>query len=151
MDSGSGAIGIIIAALVVALFIGVAYVVVNQSVSPVSPAPVIPPPPASSPSILPPSESEPPPPSPQDRAGCEARGGQWGVFGLRGEAECNLPTPDAGKLCRKKADCASLCVTNDQAVPGSQAQGFCYGWTVIAGTCLNTVEDGKARDSICTD
>ncbi len=88
---------------------------------------------------------------PEDQASCEARGGQWGRFGLMEKDQCNLPTADAGKKCSDHSECESDCITEDSVPAGTKATGKCFGRTVTLGRCMNGVKDGKAQGVICVD
>ena len=85
-----------------------------------------------------------PPPANEDD--CTAAGGSWGRFGLYVISECNMPTPDAGNSCSGAADCASACLFE---IP--DAIGTCYGYTILRGTCLTYVENGKPSKRLCVD
>jgi hypothetical protein len=85
------------------------------------------------------------------RAECEAAGGKWGRFGLRQRELCDLPAPDAGKVCTDSKDCASACVAPDTAPVASIAEGKCYGRMLLLGTCLKQVRGGVVAPPLCAD
>ena len=88
---------------------------------------------------------------PTTRAECEAAGGQWGRFGLRQREMCDLPAPDAGKVCSDKQDCVSACVAPESAAVGSHAQGTCHARMLLLGTCLKQVRGGVVTPILCAD
>ena len=77
---------------------------------------------------------------------CAAAGGIWARFGLYEVSECNMPTPDAGRACLHSTECVSACVFE---IPDAGAT--CYGFTILRGTCLSYVENGKAAPPLCVD
>lgn len=91
---------------------------------------------------------------PGDQVSCEARGGKWGPVGLGPTATCNLPTKDAGKPCRDRKDCESLCVAtltpSQQKKFPVQTSGRCAAWQRNAG-CIAAVEDGWVHAIVCVD
>jgi hypothetical protein len=91
------------------------------------------------------------PAEPTTRADCEAAGGRWGRFGLRQLEMCDLPAPDAGKVCSDKQDCVSACVAPESAAVGSQAQGTCYPRRLLLGTCLKQIRGGVVTHRLCAD
>lgn len=61
--------------------------------------------------------------STKDEAECKSKGGIWGDVKGRGRIfGCNLPTQDAGKVCRDSKECESACVHQK-----------CYGWKEFRG------------------
>ena len=86
-------------------------------------------------------------PKPDNEADCNEANGQWGRFGLYQIEECNVPTPDVGRICTDSFECISACVSE---LPTGDS-GTCYGWTIVRGTCLNYVEDGKVNGTLCVD
>jgi hypothetical protein len=89
--------------------------------------------------------------TPTDRAKCERAGGRWDRFGLLDREQCNLPTGDAGKVCRDARDCRSACIAPEGVGPGERAGGACFGWTLLLGTCLAHVKDGIMQPRLCVD
>ncbi len=84
---------------------------------------------------------EPPKPDPDDRAACEAKGGDYKPAGLAANYYCILPTPDAGKACRKSSDCSSgMCLAESRSCP---AKGPLFG-------CYDILEDGEVL-TMCID
>lgn len=55
-----------------------------------------------------------------------------------------------GKPCQGVVDCggSEVCVIEFEKIPG---KGFCYGWTVLVGTCQNYVEDAMISSPLCLD
>ena len=86
-------------------------------------------------------------PTPESENACGSAGGDWGLFGLYRIPQCNLPTPDAGNVCTDSVECISACVFE---TPGGTS-GTCFAWTIVRGNCLNFVEDGKVKGTICVD
>ena len=86
-------------------------------------------------------------PTPDNESDCIERGGRWGRFGLYLIPECNVPAPDVGRACTDSVECISACVSE---LPTGNS-GTCYGWTIVRGTCLNYVEDGKVHGTLCVD
>lgn len=96
---------------------------------------------------------------PKDKATCEAQGGRWGKIGLAPIEQCNLPTPDAGKVCSDSRDCTGMCIAElskedydrvwrDKAV--IQTMGKCAPWRITVG-CVPQVTNGKVQGIICID
>ncbi|MBI5032993.1 MAG: hypothetical protein HZB51_20925 [Chloroflexi bacterium] len=96
---------------------------------------------------------------PKDKAICEAQGGKWGKIGLSPTEQCNLPTPDAGKVCSDSSDCAGMCIANlsqtdydrvwkDKTV--IQTNGKCTPWRITVG-CVPQVTNGKVQGILCID
>jgi hypothetical protein len=95
---------------------------------------------------------------PADKSACEAIGGKWGVWGLAPQAQCNLPTNDAGAACTNSDQCQSLCLA--QLSPEEfeaafkegktfEKGGFCAPMTIVVG-CVPLVKDGVVQ-IICLD
>ncbi|HHL20167.1 MAG TPA: hypothetical protein ENJ52_01430 [Aliiroseovarius sp.] len=76
----------------------------------------------------------------QDRAECEARGGEYARAGLFGHA-CFMPTPDAGQACSRAGDCEGVCYADTRQ---------CSAVTPVFGCIAMLDEDGK-RVEICID
>ena len=89
--------------------------------------------------------------APDTRAECEAAGGRWGRYGIRQQELCDLPARDAGKACTDSNACVSACIAPDSAPVGSQAEGTCYGRTLLLGTCLKHVRGGVVTPPLCGD
>lgn len=89
--------------------------------------------------------------APTTRADCEAAGGTWGRFGLRQQELCDLPAPDAGKVCSDARDCVSACIAPDAAPVGSRSAGTCHGRMVLMGKCLKHVSEGVVTPPLCAD
>ena len=55
-----------------------------------------------------------------------------------------------GNDCKSKADCGGVeeCITEVNKIPG---KGACYGWTIMAGTCLSPVKGGMIGRPLCVD
>jgi hypothetical protein len=87
------------------------------------------------------------PPPPQSQADCLASGGQWGRWGLSPREECNLPAPDAGRLCFASAACSGACLALAPVAPAGIGQ--CSARTIVLG-CHTFVEDGIVQ-RICYD
>lgn len=96
---------------------------------------------------------------PKDKVTCEAQGGRWGRIGLSPVEQCNLPTPDAGKVCSDSSDCTGMCIADlskadydrvwrDKAV--IQTSGKCAPWRITVG-CVPQVTNGKVQGIICID
>lgn len=96
---------------------------------------------------------------PQDQATCLAQGGRWGRIGLSPREQCNLPAPDAGRVCNDSSECTGLCLADlspeekervtRQKVP-VQTSGKCSNWVIVVG-CVAEVESGQVRNIICRD
>jgi len=87
-----------------------------------------------------------------DKASCEAAGGKWEPAGLQQIERCNLPTSDAGKVCRSASECErGVCFTDKIEMRDVETEGRCYGWSLSIGTCLNRVEEGKTTGVLCID
>ena len=82
---------------------------------------------------------------------CTASDGEWGVAGLSYPGtlpSCNLPTPDAGRVCTTNRQCRqSACQPDagaEQAPPG-QATGHCDKYGHLYPHCDPTVVLGSVR------
>lgn len=82
---------------------------------------------------------------------CEEQGGKWSRAGQSHDHQCNLPTMDAGKICSDSKECQSVCITEGSVIAGTAVTGFCYGWSLLEGTCLNQVSGGVAEGENCED
>ena len=76
----------------------------------------------------------------QERAECEAKGGEYAQAGLFGHA-CYLPTEDAGKSCAAAGDCQGICYADTRQ---------CSPVTPEFGCIAMLDEDGQ-RMEICID
>ena len=84
---------------------------------------------------------QPPKPDPEDRAACEAKGGDYQRAGIAANFYCILPTPDAGKACRRGTDCNSgMCLAESRTCP---VQGPLFG-------CYEILEGGEVL-TMCID
>ena len=85
---------------------------------------------------------------------CRAAGGAWARFGVHahlcGIYSCVERTTDAGKLCRDKADCEHLCITDRPAVIGAEASGRCTSLRSNFG-CFTHVDGGRIVGRVCVD
>jgi hypothetical protein len=96
---------------------------------------------------------------PQDQATCLAQGGKWGRIGLSPKEQCNLPAPDAGKVCNDSSECTGLCLADlsaeekervtRQRIP-IQTSGKCSNWVIVVG-CVPIVENGQVKNIVCID
>ncbi|MGQ0559991.1 MAG: hypothetical protein ACT4OE_10500 [Sphingosinicella sp.] len=92
-----------------------------------------------------------------ERAQCEARGGQLAQAGLSGGMTCVLPTPDAGRACRGSPDCQGrFCLLDQRRLggkrpePGAEVPGACQPTDYLYG-CRDTVENGRFQGALCID
>jgi hypothetical protein len=76
-----------------------------------------------------------------ERTDCLAKGGEVYVGGIFPTELCALPTPDAGKSCKRAADCEGFCQSSTQTCSSSYMGSGCYDY-------LN--EEGEPG-SICID
>jgi putative hemolysin len=89
----------------------------------------------------------------EDAAACAAAGGKMLPQGRMQTVRCVITYADAGRRCTTGSDCAGDCRIDDVAnVPaaGADAVGMCQATSSRFG-CYTTVEDGKARPTICVD
>lgn len=91
------------------------------------------------------------PASMESHQACEEQGGKWSRIGQSHDHHCNLPTMDAGMMCNDSKECQSACITEGHVLPGTEVTGFCYGWSILDGTCLNQVSGGVAEGESCED
>lgn len=84
-------------------------------------------------------------------AQCADLGGSWIRAGMIGTELCSVPTKDAGSSCKDNVECISVCVAPKGAKPGTRVTGTCYGSTNTLGTCLASVNEGKAQRALCVD
>jgi hypothetical protein len=85
---------------------------------------------------------------------CRAAGGLWGRHGVRDHLcdvyTCAERTADAGKLCRNRADCEHLCVTEHAPRIGAEAEGRCSAVKISFG-CFTHVDGGKIVGRVCVE
>jgi hypothetical protein len=96
---------------------------------------------------------------PKDQATCLAQGGRWERIGIAPYEQCNLPAPDAGRVCNDSSECAGLCLANlspeeqervrRQGTP-IQTSGKCSNWVIVVG-CVAVVENGQVKNILCLD
>lgn len=99
---------------------------------------------------------------PQTKESCEAKGGQWGKWGLKppeAPATCNLPTTDAGKECSGSNECEGACIaelTEEQKDMLNKTdepvytKGQCSSVNIVVG-CHAYVINGKVEGILCAD
>lgn len=89
-----------------------------------------------------------PPRTPEE---CKACNGDWGPHGMAQVTSCLCRTTDAGKRCRRHADCQSKCVAGEEVErevmqAGPPASGYfvgrCAEFHIIFG-CLRFVEQAE--------
>jgi len=83
---------------------------------------------------------------PINKQDCEARGGEWGRFGMAQIEQCNLPTSDGGKTCTDRSQCEGFCVAEET----NATVGKCTAWKLTFG-CINIVENGHVTTGLCAD
>lgn len=87
---------------------------------------------------------------PADEASCKAAGGNWKPVCRRQVPRCVTTFPDGQKACSGKADCMGACLVHMSAKPGEKVEGLCAADDDPCG-CKQTVEGGKAGQTICVD
>jgi hypothetical protein len=94
---------------------------------------------------------------PNDQRNCEVKGGVWKKIGIRPQAECNLPTTDAGKACSSSNVCEGVCLADlspDDLRSGMKGKlfktdGKCSNFIKVVG-CRGYVYRGWAS-VVCAD
>jgi len=66
------------------------------------------------------------PAPPATEADCLAAGGRWARGGLSPAPLCFLPTPDAGKACRRAGDCTGPCLAETRSCAPEIPVFGCY-------------------------
>ncbi|TBR40436.1 MULTISPECIES: hypothetical protein [Dyella] len=85
-----------------------------------------------------------------DESACHTVGGEWGVFGIPGAPippSCKVPTKDAGKACKKSAECEGYCLQDEPT--SDPSSGMCSREQQPL-SCHGYVEDGIAS-RVCVD
>ncbi|MEZ5998448.1 MAG: hypothetical protein R3B98_07125 [Hyphomonas sp.] len=90
--------------------------------------------------------------TPEERAKCEAAGGEVMMAGLLGHESCVQPYPDAGRACSDASDCLGQCMLDPSAdvSMGDPATGTCQRTDSPFG-CYATVRNGIAQPALCVD
>ena len=89
--------------------------------------------------------------TPQERARCEAAGGEVQRAGRLGWEACIQTFADAGDTCSDSSDCLGECRNTDEFVAdGAPATGQCAVNDSPFG-CHQTIENGIARPALCVD
>ena len=87
----------------------------------------------------------------EERAACEAAGGEVRPAGLLGYDNCVQQFDDAGDICSDGDECLGSClVTGGPAEVGSNVTGQCAADDNRFG-CYQTITDGVADAAICVD
>lgn len=89
----------------------------------------------------------------QERATCEAAGGEVRQAGLLGWDNCIQPMPDAGQACSNQSDCIDRCmlpIGKEYAEFGEEVTGQCSANDNPFG-CYQTVDNGMATPALCVD
>ena len=88
----------------------------------------------------------------EERAQCEAVGGEVRPAGLLGAENCIQTYADAGKACSDTSDCQGLCMVTGEFVDMDSATntGQCQVTDSPFG-CYQTVENGRATPALCVD
>ena len=82
---------------------------------------------------------------------CTDAGGVWAARGLLRTYGCTLPSRDAGKPCKGKADCENGCdYDGPYPVPEGEVEGKCRATNNPFG-CRTLVEGGKVVGRECVD
>ncbi|MFT5260534.1 MAG: hypothetical protein ACI9J2_000441 [Saprospiraceae bacterium] len=90
-----------------------------------------------------------------DQAECKRLQGVWfkhsspspsAMVGL-----CITRTSDEGKACLDASDCESVCVTQQLTQGKTIVDGHCFGWSNVAGHCINQLINGAAVGTVCSD
>lgn len=90
--------------------------------------------------------------TPEERALCEAAGGEVRPAGLRGWENCIQTYSDAGAPCMDGSDCEGRClVTEGSPDFGEKTDaGRCQATDSLFG-CFQEVVDGRAQPGLCVD
>ncbi|MFQ5493180.1 MAG: hypothetical protein ACE5DX_03415 [Candidatus Dojkabacteria bacterium] len=86
---------------------------------------------------------------------CTKLDGQWGVFGLLKEEQCNLPAGDAGEQCVDGSECEGECIAEHITLETSEqlpieTTGLCSENLLNFG-CHAFVKNGVVDGVICVD
>jgi hypothetical protein len=90
--------------------------------------------------------------TPEERAACEAAGGEIMVAGLFGDEVCIQAMPDAGQACSDSSQCVGRCLNTENFVDYGQpvTTGQCEPTNAGFG-CAQEVIDGRGDYAICVD
>ena len=89
--------------------------------------------------------------TPEERAACEAAGGEILPSGRLQWENCVQPFADAGNACKGSADCLGECrYEGEEVAPGTPVSGTCQVSDARFG-CHTVVEDGSIAHTICVD
>lgn len=87
----------------------------------------------------------------EERAACEAAGGEIVPSGKLQWENCVQTFADAGKACTGDADCVGECrYEGEEVEPGTPVAGTCQVDDARFG-CRTVVEDGKIAHTLCVD
>ena len=90
--------------------------------------------------------------TPEERAACEAVGGEIRPDGLLRYERCHQYLPDGGQSCRDSSECLGRCVNVgdfvDYGMPVDTGQ---CTWTNSPFGCFQEVVDGLADHGMCID
>lgn len=84
-------------------------------------------------------------------ATCSAQGGTLKPIGRLQRMTCVVTYADAGKTCSDKSDCSGRCLASGEVVAGSPASGTCQRDATQNFGCMQWIEGGVARPTICID
>lgn len=76
--------------------------------------------------------------------------GKWSHGFFERGMVCDLPTPDAGKVCRDDAECTLYCKPDSHSAWGKDSLGTCETHTYFLG-CIHGMVHGKPATGPCMD
>ena len=90
---------------------------------------------------------------PTDAASCKAAGGDWHPVGLLQAEACEIPYPDAGKVCTDNDQCAGQCWAEGVSPfeeAGQKGTGRCQPTNMPFG-CHSDLVGGIVQPGLCVD
>ena len=81
---------------------------------------------------------------------CKEMKGDWRHLAINGKSSCDIPTPDAGKVCHDDTECANFCKPDQHSEWYKKSAGTCETHYYVLG-CVNGMTNGYPRVGPCFD
>jgi len=81
---------------------------------------------------------------------CESLSGKWFYFQFNNRWVCDIPTPDANKICHDDRECTTFCAPNQKSEWYKKSEGNCYSRYFIV-SCRNGMTNGFPKVGPCID